>query len=69
VGAVTDFSWVSAAKGGALQIPRPASGDVGIKLLFWEAWPHYRLGEGRNVFDIIGGIRYYRISKISKIQY
>jgi hypothetical protein len=65
-GAVTDFSYVSAAKGGALQIPRPdgstASGDVGLKLLFWEAWPHYRLGEGRNVFDIIGGIRYYRIS-------
>ena len=49
-----------------MQIPLPngstASGDVGIKLLFWEAWPYYRLGEGRNVFDIIGGIRYYRIS-------
>lgn len=65
-GAVTDFQYVSAAKGGALQIPRPdgsfASGDVGIKLLFWEAWPYYRLGEGRNVFDLIGGIRYYRVS-------
>ncbi len=65
-GLATDFSYVSAAKGGALQIPRPdgstASGDVGIKLLFWEAWPYYRLGEGRNVFDIIGGIRYYRIT-------
>jgi hypothetical protein len=59
--------YVSAAKGGALQIPRPdegfvASGDVGITLLFWEAWPYYRLGEGKNVFDIIGGIRYYRIT-------
>ena len=65
-GAATDFSYVSAAKGGALQVPLPngstASGDVGIKLLFWEAWPYYRLGEGRNVFDIIGGIRYYRIT-------
>jgi hypothetical protein len=65
-GAATDFSYVSAAKGGALQIPLPggstASGDLGIKLLFWEAWPYYRLGEGASVFDIIGGIRYYRIS-------
>ena len=65
-GAVTDFQYVSAAKGGALQIPRPdgsfASGDFGIKLLFWETWPYYRFGEGRNVFDLIGGIRYYRVS-------
>jgi len=65
-GLVTDFSYVSAAKGGALQIPRPdgsiASGDVGLDLLFWEAWPHYRLGEGRNVLDLIGGVRYNRVS-------
>ena len=58
-GAATDFQYVSAAKGGALQVPLPdgstASGDLGLKLLFWEAWPYYRLGGGKNVFDVLGG--------------
>jgi hypothetical protein len=64
VGAVTDFSYVDVGKGGAFQIPRPdgstASGDLGVKLIFWEAWGFYRVGEGRNVLDLMGGIRYNR---------
>ncbi len=64
-GVVTDFSYISAAKGGAFQIPTPIgtiSGDLGIKLLFWEGWGFYRIGEGKNVLDVIGGVRYNRIT-------
>ena len=63
-GVVTDFSYVDVGKGGAFQIPRPdgstVSGDLGVKLLFWEAWGFYRLGDERNAFDLMGGIRYNR---------
>lgn len=62
LGIVTDYTYVSFAKGGAFSQPLPdgssTDGDLEMRIEFWEVWAHYRLGEDTSAFDLFAGIRY-----------
>jgi hypothetical protein len=62
LGAAADFTYLEVAKGGAFSQPLPdgssTDGDLDLRINFFELWPHYRLGDDDNAFDVFAGIRY-----------